>query len=296
MLSLVNHVNVLCAAVITSTLSPTAKSQRVDLLKYWINVGEACLENPKDFNSLCAITAAFDSIPLFRLTNTWKAVGAEARECVRRLSKVTSMSKSYRELRREHVLAEPPFILYLGVFCHDVAIIEESVPDFVSSPTSMPAKFHSKTDGAPLEQGDSETNEFDDQGSDDEKDTGERLPTLHEVAESRSLPCPSPEPARASSVNNPNNHRSSQPSAKVAQMALLKDLAARKPPPLPGARRLTTAPAFSSNSVATLGGGAPGAIIVDTESARASSHRETILFDPFSGGIGCFVAYTAAHV
>ena len=51
-LNMIEHVNQLCHAVVTSVVTAPSLKRRVTLLTRWVEVAEACLSSPQDFNSL----------------------------------------------------------------------------------------------------------------------------------------------------------------------------------------------------------------------------------------------------
>ncbi|KAG0029698.1 hypothetical protein BGZ82_007792 [Podila clonocystis] len=98
--------------------------KRVEMIKYWIKVGEECLKL-NNFDTLTAITCAIDSSPIHRLSATWEAMTSDFCTRFQQLQHVVSTKHNYREYRAKLKSTEGPCIPFLGLFLTAVTHITD---------------------------------------------------------------------------------------------------------------------------------------------------------------------------
>ncbi|KAG0355091.1 hypothetical protein BG005_005971 [Podila minutissima] len=110
--------------IIETIVDQSDLKKRVEMIKYWIKVGEECLKL-NNFDTLTAITCAIDSSPIHRLSATWEALSSDYCARFQQLQRMVSTKHNYREYRAKLKSTEGSCIPFLGLFLTAVTHIAD---------------------------------------------------------------------------------------------------------------------------------------------------------------------------
>ncbi|KAG0316571.1 hypothetical protein BGZ99_006818 [Dissophora globulifera] len=98
--------------------------RRIEVIQYWIEVGEECLKL-NNFDTLTAISCAIESTPVKRLNNTWEGVSKSYLDRFLLLKKTVSSELNYSVYRAKLKTVQAPCIPFLGLYFTVIAYIED---------------------------------------------------------------------------------------------------------------------------------------------------------------------------
>ncbi|KAH8930025.1 ras GEF [Atractiella rhizophila] len=107
--------------------------KRTNLLKYFIKLGDRCLQL-NNFNTLMAVVAALNSSTISRLKRTWDGLSAKNKNTLESLRKATEHTRNYAQYRGRLREAAPPCLPFLGLYLTDLTFCHEGNPNFRPSP------------------------------------------------------------------------------------------------------------------------------------------------------------------
>ncbi|KAL1919232.1 uncharacterized protein VTP21DRAFT_1924 [Calcarisporiella thermophila] len=124
---------------ITSWVAHTILSEaddakrRATLVKFWIKVGERCMQL-QNFSTLMAVVCALNSSTISRLRRTWDLVPAKYKAAFETLRKATDHSRNFAEYRGRLKNLAAPSLPFLGVYLTDLTFVNDGNPAYRLSP------------------------------------------------------------------------------------------------------------------------------------------------------------------
>ncbi|KAK4512532.1 uncharacterized protein ATC70_003234 [Mucor velutinosus] len=123
---------------ITSWVSDTILNEadtkkRAQILKYWIKVGDACLQL-NNYNTLMAIRSALDSTSIARLRKTWEYISLKYKAMWEPIYRATDSQRNFAEYRQRLKTTIAPCLPFLGVYLTDMTFIDDGNADHRMSP------------------------------------------------------------------------------------------------------------------------------------------------------------------
>ncbi|KAL9548851.1 hypothetical protein MBANPS3_005489 [Mucor bainieri] len=123
---------------ITSWVSDTILNEadtkkRAQVLKYWIKVGDACLQL-NNYNTLMAIRSALDSTSIARLRKTWEYISLKYKAMWEPIYRATDSQRNFAEYRQRLKTTIAPCLPFLGVYLTDMTFIDDGNADHRMSP------------------------------------------------------------------------------------------------------------------------------------------------------------------
>jgi son of sevenless len=109
----------------TLVLSYEDPKHRAALLKYFIRVGEVCLQL-HNFNTLMAVRSALDSSSISRLKRTWEQLGHKSKQSFDGMLKATDSSRNFGDYRNSLKQLVAPCLPFLGLYLTDLIFIDVS--------------------------------------------------------------------------------------------------------------------------------------------------------------------------
>ncbi|KAI7905098.1 ras guanine nucleotide exchange factor domain-containing protein [Cokeromyces recurvatus] len=114
-------------------LKETDTKKRAQVLKYWIKVGDACLQL-NNYNTLMAIRSALDSTSIARLKKTWDHLSVKYRAIWEPIYRATDSQRNFAEYRQRLKTTIAPCLPFLGVYLTDMTFIDDGNADYRMSP------------------------------------------------------------------------------------------------------------------------------------------------------------------
>ncbi|KAI9486063.1 MAG: ras guanine nucleotide exchange factor domain-containing protein [Benjaminiella poitrasii] len=114
-------------------LRETDTKKRSQVLKYWIKVGDACLQL-NNYNTLMAIRSALDSTSIARLKRTWDHLSVKYRTMWEPVYRATDSQRNFAEYRQRLKSTVAPCLPFLGVYLTDMTFIDDGNADYRMSP------------------------------------------------------------------------------------------------------------------------------------------------------------------
>lgn len=114
-------------------LHETDAKKRAQVLKYWIKVGDACLQL-NNYNTLMAIRSALGSTSINRLKKTWEYVSVKYKSMWEPIHRATDSQRNFAEYRQRLKTTVAPCLPFLGVYLTDMTFIDDGNPDRRNSP------------------------------------------------------------------------------------------------------------------------------------------------------------------
>ncbi|CEP11329.1 hypothetical protein [Parasitella parasitica] len=105
-------------------LNETDTKKRAQLLKYWIKVGDACLQL-NNYNTLMAIRSALDSTSIVRLRKTWDYLSPKYKIMWEPIYRATDSQRNFAEYRQRLKTTIAPCLPFLGVYLTDMTFIDD---------------------------------------------------------------------------------------------------------------------------------------------------------------------------
>ncbi|KAI8979667.1 ras guanine nucleotide exchange factor domain-containing protein [Mycotypha africana] len=123
---------------ITSWVSDTILNEadtkkRAQVLKYWIKVGDVCLQL-NNYNTLMAIRSALDSTSIARLKKTWDYLSIKYKAMWEPIHRATDSQRNFAEYRQRLKSTVAPCLPFLGVYLTDMTFIDDGNSDYRTSP------------------------------------------------------------------------------------------------------------------------------------------------------------------
>ncbi|OZJ01865.1 hypothetical protein BZG36_05434, partial [Bifiguratus adelaidae] len=109
--------------VANTILHETDAKRRANLIKFFIKVGQECL-NLRNFNTLMAIRSALESSSVARLRKSWDHVSTKQKAAFSALLQATDSSRNFANYRSRLKQAAPPALPFLGVYLTDLTFID----------------------------------------------------------------------------------------------------------------------------------------------------------------------------
>ncbi|KAI3634264.1 hypothetical protein MIR68_007868 [Amoeboaphelidium protococcarum] len=128
-----NQTTAWVASVILSEEDPKIRSQ---LLKYFIQVADKCLEL-NNYNTLMAILAAVGSSSIHRLKRTFDLLSNKTIQTLDKLRDLMSPHQNFTKYRRRLEETKLPVLPFLGRFLTDLTFIEDGNPSTLNSHPDM---------------------------------------------------------------------------------------------------------------------------------------------------------------
>ncbi|KAI8636717.1 ras guanine nucleotide exchange factor domain-containing protein [Parasitella parasitica] len=114
-------------------LNETDTKKRAQMLKYWIKVGDACLQL-NNYNTLMAIRSALDSTSIIRLRKTWEYMSPKYKTMWEPIYRATDSQRNFAEYRHRLKTTIAPCLPFLGVYLTDMTFIDDGNADRRMSP------------------------------------------------------------------------------------------------------------------------------------------------------------------
>ncbi|CDH58755.1 ras guanine-nucleotide exchange protein [Lichtheimia corymbifera JMRC:FSU:9682] len=114
-------------------LNETDAKKRAHMIKFWIKVGDQCLQL-RNYNTLMAIRSALDSTSIGRLKRTWECVSAKCKAMYEPIYRATDSQRNFAEYRRRLRDAVAPCLPFLGVYLTDMTFIDDGNANHRMSP------------------------------------------------------------------------------------------------------------------------------------------------------------------
>lgn len=97
---------------------------RVHALKKMIKIADEC-RALNNFNAVIEIFGALNSLPVFRLTKTFKALSDKFAKLFEDLKSLVDQTSNFQNLRESVRLANPPCVPYIGIYLTDLTFIDD---------------------------------------------------------------------------------------------------------------------------------------------------------------------------
>ncbi|KAI8976070.1 ras guanine nucleotide exchange factor domain-containing protein [Pilobolus umbonatus] len=119
-----------------SILRESDAKRRSQVLKYWIKVGDACLQM-NNYNTLMAIRSALDSTSIIRLKRTWEYLSSKYKTMWEPIHRATDSQRNFAEYRQRLKTTIAPCLPFLGVYLTDITFIDDGNSDHRLSPAGQ---------------------------------------------------------------------------------------------------------------------------------------------------------------
>ncbi|KAI3636881.1 hypothetical protein MIR68_005148 [Amoeboaphelidium protococcarum] len=130
---MIRNTNDLTFWVVTLIVTTADIKTRVQIIKYVIQIAQACLEL-NNFNSLTSIVAALSQGPVYRMSKTWKLFRkqySKISDMYNELSEIVSAKGQYAQYRAKLKASQPPLVPFLGVLLTDLSFVDLGNPDYL---------------------------------------------------------------------------------------------------------------------------------------------------------------------
>jgi hypothetical protein len=107
-----------------SVLNEKEAKRRAAVIKYWIKVGDSCLQL-QNYNTLMAIRSALDSTGVSRLRRTWDLISTRHKNNLEIMRGATDTSRNFAKYRQRLKGAIAPCLPFLGVYLTDMTFIDD---------------------------------------------------------------------------------------------------------------------------------------------------------------------------
>ncbi|KAH8550836.1 ras guanine nucleotide exchange factor domain-containing protein [Umbelopsis sp. PMI_123] len=107
-----------------SVLAEKEVKRRAAVIKYWIKVGDSCLQL-QNYNTLMAIRSALDSTGVSRLRRTWDQLSSKHKNTLETMRSATDTSRNFAKYRQRLKGAIAPCLPFLGVYLTDMTFIDD---------------------------------------------------------------------------------------------------------------------------------------------------------------------------
>jgi len=130
-MALIDRFNLVSKWVATEILHCNVLKNRVSVMRHFIEVAHKCL-SLNNLNCVMEIVSGLHTSPVFRLKQTWAALGSRHTKMIEECSGVVNREQSYKAFRAYLHSIDPPAIPYLGVYLTDLTFIEDGNPDMLA--------------------------------------------------------------------------------------------------------------------------------------------------------------------
>jgi len=139
--AVIRHFNRVNNVVLSEILKREQLSDRKAAIKKCVVVASECAKLG-NFDSVMAISSAFENQAVFRLRKTWEALEKENDDFITFIQSLTELPKNhYARLRDKLRQTPPPVLPYLGMYLTDLNFIEEQPNSFDGGLVNF-FKFH----------------------------------------------------------------------------------------------------------------------------------------------------------
>lgn len=107
-----------------SVLNEKEIKRRAAVIKYWIKVGDSCIQL-QNYNTLMAIRSALDSTGVSRLRRTWDLMSTRHKNNLEIMRSATDTSRNFAKYRQRLKGAIAPCLPFLGVYLTDMTFIDD---------------------------------------------------------------------------------------------------------------------------------------------------------------------------
>ncbi|CAO3594261.1 unnamed protein product [Absidia cylindrospora] len=119
-----------------SILREQDAKRRAQMIKFWIKVGDCCLQM-NNYNTLMAIRSALDSTSIRRLKKTWDHLSAKYKHMLEPIYRATDSSRNFAEYRTRLKTAVAPCLPFLGVYLTDMTFIDDGNSNHRTTPSGQ---------------------------------------------------------------------------------------------------------------------------------------------------------------
>ncbi|KAI8086523.1 ras guanine nucleotide exchange factor domain-containing protein [Halteromyces radiatus] len=117
-----------------SILREQEPKRRAQMLKFWIKVGDCCLQM-NNYNTLMAIRSALDSTSIRRLKRSWDHLSTKYKAMLEPIYRATDSSRNFAEYRARLKTAVAPCLPFLGVYLTDMTFIDDGNSNHRTTPS-----------------------------------------------------------------------------------------------------------------------------------------------------------------
>jgi len=89
---------------------------RAAYIEKFINIGEKCLHNYNNFNTLMAIISGLNNSAISRLKKNWMAISDKAKETFKKLEELMTLDSNFKRYREFVATKTSPVVPYMGSF------------------------------------------------------------------------------------------------------------------------------------------------------------------------------------
>ncbi|KAI9029736.1 ras guanine nucleotide exchange factor domain-containing protein [Phycomyces nitens] len=116
-----------------SILREADPKKRSNVIKFWIKVGDFCLQL-SNYNTLMAIRSALASTSISRLKKTWECVSGKYKAMYEQIYRATDSQRNFAEYRQRLTASIAPCLPFLGVYLTDMTFIDDGNSNHRTSP------------------------------------------------------------------------------------------------------------------------------------------------------------------
>ncbi|KAL0076587.1 ras guanine nucleotide exchange factor domain-containing protein [Phycomyces blakesleeanus] len=116
-----------------SILRDSDPKKRSHIIKFWIKVGDFCLQL-SNYNTLMAIRSALSSTSISRLKKTWEYVSGKYKTMYEQIYRATDSQRNFAEYRQRLTASIAPCLPFLGVYLTDMTFIDDGNSNHRTSP------------------------------------------------------------------------------------------------------------------------------------------------------------------
>ncbi|ORZ10098.1 hypothetical protein BCR42DRAFT_358113 [Absidia repens] len=117
-----------------SILREQDAKRRAQMIKFWIKVGDCCLQM-NNYNTLMAIRSALDSTSIRRLKKSWDHLSTKYKAMLEPIYRATDSARNFAEYRTRLKMAVAPCLPFLGVYLTDMTFIDDGNSDNRTTPS-----------------------------------------------------------------------------------------------------------------------------------------------------------------
>lgn len=128
--------NKITSWVISSIVMESDIKKRAAILKYFIKLGDKCLQL-NNMNTLMAISTALNSSTITRLKKTYELLTQKTLTTLEGIAKATDHSRNYAEIRAHLKAITPPALPFLGLYLTDLTFTEDGNPTMRNAEKSI---------------------------------------------------------------------------------------------------------------------------------------------------------------
>jgi len=127
-LAMIRNFNKISNWAVREIISRTEQSQRIAVLKHFIQITYECL-NLHNLNGVLELCSTLESAAVYRLRRTWQALPKDVSDMFEEIHKLCAAENNYKLLRDKVRRVTPPSIPHLGGFLTELTFLEDSSED-----------------------------------------------------------------------------------------------------------------------------------------------------------------------